>query len=96
MEKYPGWTFANLKRLTVRQIVDILARARPGQAGQARLGLGGNGPSAGLVTAVPGPPSEAKELQDLDNVKAALGSLLSQESYERARAAIKAKYEFGS
>jgi hypothetical protein len=90
LEKYPGWTFATLRRLTLQQIVLVLAR--PSEGKPASGAFLGNGQADPVVAEVPGSPSLEKELTDLENVKAALGNLLSQETYERAKLKIQEKY----
>jgi hypothetical protein len=93
LEKYPGWTFADLRRLTLRQVTDILLLPREGRERVPAEGDAGNGRTTGAVTALPGPPTLEKELADLDRVRAFLRHGLSEESYQRAREKIKKKYD---
>jgi hypothetical protein len=87
LEKYPGWTFATLKRLTLRQVQDILARPAPGRRADGQASLDGH-----AITALPGGPCLATELADLETCYRQLGGLLTRESYERSRQKILEKY----
>jgi len=89
LEVHGGWTFADLRRLTLKQLTDILLRQRP-EAQHSGPAATGNGEKA--VTELPAPPSYEKEMADLERVHQALGGMLSEESYVRAKEKIRAKY----
>ena len=89
LEVHSGWTFADLRRLTLRQVTDILLLPR---AAAQRLGPGATGHGEQAVTELPGPPCYEKEMADLEHVRQALGGMLSAESYLEAREKIQAKY----
>jgi len=80
-----------LRRLTLRQVTDMLLLPRPG-SGRVTPAAAGNGLAIGEL---PGPPSREKELKDLERVKKMLGRMLTTESYERAKQKIEEKYGGG-
>ena len=89
LEVHQGWTFADLRRLTLRQVTDILLWSR---SEAQRFGPGVTASGEQTVMELPGPPSYEKEMADLEHVRQALGGMLSAESYREAREKIQAKY----
>ena len=75
----------------MRQISDILTRSPAGDPHAASV----NGHPGRPVRAADGPTSFDKEMADLESVKFVLGQALDPDSYQEAKAKIKAKYGQG-